>query len=138
MPHVKAGITVRSVLDRTLRPFQLTWIVKDEALVITTTATAQVPRETKGLQHCGSLGSFRSHAERKVPNFGPLMMIIESSTGSPNLGEWREEGGEGSMLPLITDEIPVLVVRQTQAVHEQIDAILSDLRKLPRTGADQP
>ena len=69
-------------------------------------------------------------------NFQPLIDLIVSSTGGPdNGGDWEEDGGFGSIEELETGPAgsgrAVLVVRQTDAVHRQIVRLLADLRAAP-------
>lgn len=179
---LRAGVTLRSALDRVLGPQQLTWVIKNEALVITTMTNAQTIRDARvydvsdilvqsaavpqnpgvggglfqiadgakvqspgeekspgvgnGASGARRFGGLRGATEQKGPSFTPLIRLIQSSTGGPNIGEWQEDGGEGTMLPFVGKGLQVLVVRQTQAVHEQIEALFADLRRLPRTETD--
>ena len=63
--------------------------------------------------------------ERQTSRFQPLRDVIQS-TVAPNT--WDEVGGEGSIR--IVDAWGVAVVSQTQAVHDEIGALLATIRRV--------
>jgi hypothetical protein len=63
--------------------------------------------------------------ERQTGRFQPLRDVIQS-TVAPNT--WDEVGGEGSIR--IVDAWGVAVVSQTQAVHDEIGALLATIRRV--------
>lgn len=113
-----SDISLRSGLKLLLHPLQLTFVVEDEVIKITTAGSACELLEIRiydveNLVHLpGEVGA----------DFQPLIDLI-FATVSPDT--WDTVGGEGSL-----PELPpyYLVIRQTQAVHEEIEQLLEDLR----------
>lgn len=72
-----------------------------------------------------SYGAMPRQQERQTSRFQPLRDVIQS-TVAPNT--WDEVGGEGSIS--IVDAWGVAVVSQTQAVHDEIGALLATIRRV--------
>jgi len=90
-------------LDAILDPLDLTWIVRHEALLITTKQTAESNCDT------------RVYKLLRQVAFDDLLRDI---TGNINPQSWDTVGGPGSLCPMPPG---ALVVTQTQANHQQIE-----------------
>ena len=69
----------------------------------------------------------------RVVNVQPLIDVLVSTTGGPDAGgDWEENGGYGTIEEFRPDGDAgeqLLVVRQTDAVHRQIAALLAAMRQ---------
>ncbi|MFV0445221.1 MAG: RNA polymerase sigma factor [Planctomycetaceae bacterium] len=110
--------TARDVLDELLEDLELTCIVKNDVLTITTAEYANQFTEVV-VYDVRDLDSLISPEE--------LATLITIQTGSEGLGTWVTTHGAGSNDPI---SMPgALVVRQTQSVHRQIAQLLKQLRE---------
>ncbi|HVC94880.1 MAG TPA: hypothetical protein VND64_14380 [Pirellulales bacterium] len=117
-------VKLRSALDLLLRDLELTYVVCDEVLLITTKSEAEGMITTRvypvadllAPRDDGVLVSFRTH-------FGELIELIESSLEPDS---WSDAGGPGTITA--HSKSPSLVVSQTYPVHREIAALLESLR----------
>jgi RNA polymerase sigma factor (sigma-70 family) len=130
------GLQLKSALGLLLRDLDLTFVVTDEVLLITTPEVAESMLET----HVYTL--------EQLPGFDPneLAEVIRS-TIRPDT--WRdavafdeaESAAAGSAKPARRTAIQslpgCLVVTQTQRAHEEIEELLRQLAKLPARPASQ-
>ena len=113
-----SDVSAASVLDLLLRPLELTFVVKDDFLVVLTEEAAEADLITRvynvpdlvGIEH---------------PDFDSLTAVI-ASTIDPS--SWDEVGGPGSIAPYEGGGLRVLVVSQTSEVHQRIERVLDALR----------
>lgn len=108
-----SGITCRSTLKLMLEPMQLTYMVENEVLKITTLAKASETLVTR-------VYPVRDLAE-DAEDMASLVDAIKAGCAKPSYDE----------LPVsITGVIKlrVLVIRQTHRGHEEVEALLRDLR----------
>jgi hypothetical protein len=113
-----------------LRPLDLTWMVANEVLVITTPEQAEVARELRvypvrdfyvpGDEACGEA-------------FDDLIGAISSAIAPDT---WDEVGGPGAIEPFAT--AGVLVISQTAEIHAKIEDLLVQLRKKLSEERDSP
>lgn len=101
---------LRSALRRILRQFDLTYLVQDEALVITTNDAAQANPVIR-LYPLAAWSDAQDLANTIQSTFAPAT--------------WDANGGPGAIRVLI--EGNTLVISQTEEVHEDITAFLSHL-----------
>jgi uncharacterized membrane protein YgcG len=111
--------TLRTILNRALRPLDLTYVVGDEVLVITTIDEAESNLQTRfypvyDLPPSDAFGD---------EPYGSLMSAI-TTTVRPNT--WDEVGGPASIFAI--KDPPVLVVSQTEQGHQQVGELLQKLR----------
>jgi len=114
------GISLRSGLNLALRDLDLTWVVQDEVLLITTRdeaeqiiATKVYPVRVLALRPGDSGGE----------DYNSLVAAIVTTIAPTT---WSGVGGPGSL-----QAVPyagAIVVAQTQAVHEEVSALLKSLR----------
>ncbi len=109
-----SGITFRSTLRLMLQPLQLTFIVQDEVMKITTEAKANEVLATRVYP----VADLANDADE-----------LESVVEAIRIGV-AAEGWDGDHPAGITGvaKSRSLVIRQTQAVHEEVEALLKNLR----------
>ncbi|MCH8922101.1 MAG: hypothetical protein IIA67_02995, partial [Planctomycetes bacterium] len=122
-------VSLRSALRLMLRELDVTYMVDDEVLLITSTEEAETQLTTE-FYPVADLVSI----DPKTPyspdhaDFDPLIMLIES-TIAPDT--WDANGGLGAVADFA--KVGALVVSQTHDVHEQIGPLLDVLRRLRGT-----
>ncbi len=139
------GLSLRSALGLLLDELNLTYVVRDEVLLITTPERAAQMLSTR-VYPIGDLASIASGKPQPAgtsayvnpayatPAYGPCVVRDESlenairTTVEP--GSWTENGGPGTLATISLESQRVLVVRQTYAAHRQIATLLASLRKL--------
>jgi hypothetical protein len=124
-----SGISLRSALQLALRHRQLTYVVLDEVLMITTPEAAE-----HHLQVC-------VYDVREI--VGPAKaqssdQLIDAIVSCVATDTWAENGGGEAEIRWL--EPGFLIVSQTQAVHEEIQGLLAAIRavrkRLPNHGAN--
>ena len=111
------GVSLRSALRLTLRPLELTHMVRDEVLMITTPEEAE-SRLSTAFYHVGEL----------LPEDGESDWLIRLITGLAAPDTWDNVGGP-AVLDYI-DHLEVLVVSQTYEVHVELRNLLGTISKL--------
>jgi hypothetical protein len=111
--------SLRSALNLMLEQFQLTWIVRDEVLMITTSEEAEKHLDTcvynvHGLVVDGDPQSMKALIDA-------IQDCVASETWAAN------GGGQAKIGPLRPG---LLVVSQTPAIHEQVRGLLAAVRKM--------
>jgi len=128
-----SAVTVRSALRRILDPLDLTWMIRDEALLITTKEKASENLEIRlyplpwGVCFQGT-GDCDHQA---------VIGLVTNTVGGP--GTWQDGGGNGSIRLQGDGPTAVLVVSQTTEVHDDIEGLLRGLhvRDLAEFGGPQ-
>ncbi|MDP1798694.1 MAG: hypothetical protein Q8K78_14465 [Planctomycetaceae bacterium] len=110
-----SGITFRSTLRLMLKPLQLAFIVEDEVLKITNEAKAKEALATR-VYPVPDLASDADEIESVVE---AIRIGVAAST-------WDAEGNHVGITGVAKSRS--LVIRQTQAVHEEVEALLKNLR----------
>ena len=110
------GISLRSALKIILGPLNLSYIIQDETLLITSADKAGSILMTR-LYPIGDLGD----AELLASN-------IRATIAAPT---WDEVGGQGT-LAIVGDKNPVIAISQTQQTHAAIADFLEILREVIR------
>ncbi len=129
------GVRIQSMLALLLREVELTYIVTDGLLLITTHEHAETELHTHAYgvadlvrvypgQGAAEIHPIPVNPDLRV-SFEPLKELLQK-TISP--ATWDEVGGWGSLAELPPEQ---LVVRQTQGVHQEIQAALAALRTVP-------
>ena len=109
------GTSARAALRRLLDPLGLTWMIRDESLLVTTKERAQENLEVR-------LYPLPWGCAEHVPtDWQSLIDLIINTVDTPS---WCDAGGPGSIRPLEHGGEPVLVVSQTGEVQEQVEAVL--------------
>jgi hypothetical protein len=114
------GVSLRSALRLILREYDLTFVIRDEVLLITPRVAADEMPSIRVYQVC----DFIRDGDPAEGDYATLIDVI-TSTVSP--ASWQETGGMGSIraMPLAS----ALVISANTYVHEEIDALLVTLRQ---------
>jgi hypothetical protein len=122
---VTKDISLRSALDLILSEFGLTPIIKDEVLLITTRDRAGTMLETR-------LYNVRDLVARdNDPNGGTdTEGLADAIRQTVNPSSWDKAGGLGSLAPFSSNGVSAFIIVQTYDNHDQIENLLSELRKL--------
>jgi len=123
------GILLRAALRLMLRPLDLTHVIVDEVLSITTPEEAEslVPL---GLYPIGDLATDVERPGETDPFDLPMKLLVQCVAPMT----WGDVGGAGSVGEIECQGARVLVVSQTQDVHEE----LIDLLGMFREAASRP
>jgi hypothetical protein len=121
--HVK-GITLRSGLRLMLRDLEMTYVIRDEVLLITTQSNA----ETIHTIRVYPVGDLLSHADDSALQLDPAHDLIASIVETVAFTTWNEVGGPGKICYLPVTQS--LIISQTLEVHEQIYGLLAAMRKV--------
>lgn len=115
------------VLVRILNEQELTYIIRNEVVEVTTPECCECALSI-GLYLVRDLVEIAKALPGDAPgvnfDFDSLIQVI-SSIIEPDT--WDEVGGPGAIEPLLPD--PILIIAQTQDVHEKISTLLTSLRK---------
>ncbi|MCC7083377.1 MAG: hypothetical protein IT427_00040 [Pirellulales bacterium] len=131
------NVTARVALGQILHPAGLAWHFQDEVLQITTREQAANKLKVAVYPVADLIGLHsRSALEKKLEfpaaSSEDLIDLIVTSTATPT---WSDVGGPGTLWGF-DPEFPVLVCSQTTEVHEQMGALLDNLRHI-RTGQSE-
>lgn len=111
------GVSLRSALRLTLRPLELTHMVRDEVLTITTPEEAEM-RLSTAFYHIGEL----------LPEDGESDWLMRLITTLVAPDTWGDLGGPGDLDYI--DHLETLVVSQTDEVHRELRNLLGTISKL--------
>src|SRR5207253_5196288 len=105
-----------------------TWIVADEAILITTKEKADVTLNTK-LYIVGDLVAATADPTNTSANeLGSVDDLIDSVTSIAAADMWSERGGPGTIESYGAGKYTLLAVMQSQQAHEQVADILTQVR----------
>ncbi len=116
-------VSLRSALRLLLRNLDLTYMVRDEVLQITTVEAAEMNLVNR-IYFLEGLGGRPDDAEVSVRNV--IMATVVPDT-------WDQLGGPSGITPFAVNNRPAIVVSATTDVHDQIKALLQSLRKAGST-----
>jgi hypothetical protein len=122
------GVSLRSALNLMLRDLNLTWIIKDEVLLITTPEHADDLLTTKVID-VSDLVVCRKDDGQLWDDYDTLIDVI-ATTVLPT--SWDSAGGPGSISGAGLGTAKVLIISQKQKVHEEIASLLADIRKIAK------
>jgi hypothetical protein len=110
------NISLRSGLKLMLEDLDLTWIIRDEVLMITTKEVAN-----RHLVTCVY------NVEGLVDEKDSMDGLIDAISSCVASDSWAENGGtQADMRPIMPG---LLVVSQTPAIHEEVKSLLAKIRK---------
>ncbi|MDZ7619641.1 MAG: STN domain-containing protein, partial [Patescibacteria group bacterium] len=134
MPVTKnlRNVSLKSALRLMLRELGLTYSIEDEVLLITTPEEAENRLETR-MYPVTDLVRFQDKKGEAWTDFDSLIELI-TSTVKPQT--WDEVGGPGSIAPLTVRGEEVIVLSQTEDVHEELDELIARLRKVGKLPED--
>lgn len=127
------GTSTGAALRRVLDGINLTWMIRDEALVITTKEKAEENLEIR-LYPLPWGVCFQGNGDC---DHQAVIDLVTNTVGGP--GGWQDGGGNGSIRLQGDGPTAVLVVSQTTAVHDDIEGLLRGLheRDLAEFGGPQ-
>lgn len=125
------GITLRSALRLLLHDLELTYVVRDEVLLITTPEAAETEVETR----LYGVSEFAQELEPQILVTSPanryqLLEQVLKTVIAPE--SWSDVGGVGSIAPF--SQWGFLAISQTEESHEQIEAMLATLARARDAG----
>ena len=155
------GLSLRHTLEAILHRIdpELTWMIHNEQLWITTReAEAEhlitrvydvadlVLTNPPTLSLAESVSGWRLWGGASDAGYiydADYDNLIDNITSTIDDDTWLDAGGEGTITEHEADGIATLVISQTRQVHEKIDRLLADLRKmrlveLPRRSTQMP
>jgi hypothetical protein len=113
------NISLRSALRLTLRTVQLTWIIQDEVLMITTKEAAE-----KDFDTC--VYNVQGLVDDSDPK--SVKALVDAIYGCVQANSWAVNGGAmAEVRPLPSG---LLVVSHTPAAQEEVSALLNKIRKM--------
>lgn len=115
------GISLESALDLMLGDLTLTYVVRDEVLLITSKAVAEHLLSTKTYPVADLVA--REYGAALGDDYQSLIELITTSIAPTT---WNEVGGPGSIQGFRNSR--VIVISQTFAIHRQIERLLASLR----------
>ena len=128
------GISLRSALKLLLRELDLTHVVENEVLLITTPEEAEMALST--VVYPVTDFAYQDKSGEKWVDFDSLIGTIKT-TIQPDA--WDDVGGPGSVGEMEYGDQYYLVLAQTQEVHREIAALLQRMRKMAgRKEGDEP
>ena len=125
-----SGVSLESALKLVLRQLDLTWVICDEVLLITTPEEAETALLV-GIYSVADLAACRDENDELWYDYNSLAKIIVTSVERET---WDEVGGPGSIAGGTFGEAKVLVIRQILPVHEKINCLLDVLRGIAAAG----
>jgi hypothetical protein len=127
--QILSGVSLDSALHILLSPLQLTYIVEDEVVKITTVDRANDTFETRVYD----TRSFKGAGFDKCSLSDTIKLLTDSAWKSND----KPDDGEGAAVIAISDG---LIIRQTPTVHRQIARIFDQLTKheASRNGSNPP
>ncbi len=121
------NIKLRSALNLMLGDLELTWIIANEVMVITTPEEAETHLTTR-VYDVGPLVTVQDGMTgQRWQDFDSLIKAIKSTIA---VETWEQFGGPGSIAELEYRGAVVLIVRQTLDIHSQLDKLLEDLNEI--------
>jgi hypothetical protein len=118
------GISLRSALKLLLDELQLKYVIHNEVLLITSPAKAE--SDEYMITKAYPVGDLVVPQGGEFANFEPLKETLTSIVAPKT---WTDNGGTGDLREMVVGNRLMLVLSQTQEVHEQIEQTLEMLRK---------
>ncbi|HLA86054.1 MAG TPA: hypothetical protein VJL29_14780 [Thermoguttaceae bacterium] len=130
---VVKDVSLRNALKLMLHPMELTFLIKDEVMLITTKAMAEEFLITK-IYDVADLVSFRDEKGKPWNDYDSL---IDTISGAVRPDSWSDMGGTGTINGNTFSTAKVLVISQTDEIHGEIAQLLAMIREIAaRTPGD--
>jgi len=120
--------TARAALKHLLRQLDLTYVIRDEVLLITTPEEAEARLITR-LYPVTDLVAWPSDEGETAAGMRDFDTLSDLITSTVAVTTWQDVGGPGSLGAFSVPGQDLLVVSQTQDVHKDVVALLRLLRK---------
>lgn len=124
------SVPAASVLDQLAQLFHLDWTVDNDMIVF-----GSQGRSSTRVFDVRDLALRRDKAGKRVADFDSLMNAITAFIAPTT---WDVAGGLPSIQPFKQGDGMALVVYHTREIHDEIDALLANLRHLIRPTPDDP
>ncbi|MBA3483307.1 MAG: STN domain-containing protein [Pirellulales bacterium] len=126
-----ANVTLRSALDLMLKNAgaeELTYMIDDEVLLITTQEETASRLETRVYRVDDLPGVIPPPPTGGRVSWADFHILIDAIQRGVEPRSWRENGtGNGDISSM---EPGILIIRQTARIHEQVEQILAELRRV--------
>ena len=126
------GLSLRSALNLVLRDLSLTWIIRDEVLLITTPKEAESNLTTKVYDVYDLVVCYDEDDEP----WDDYDTLINQITTNIRPMTWDDVGGPASITGASLGTAKVLIVSQTRDVHPEIAALFEDIREIAQQNPD--
>ena len=120
------GLTLRSALKLMLDELQLKWVIHNEVLLVTTPAKAESDEYMVTKVYPVNDLVLPVGADPSKINAQPLEDLLTNNVATKT---WSDNGGTGTLSHIIVGNRVLLVLSQTQEVHDQVEDMLAMLRK---------
>ena len=127
--------TLRAALKSMLPAAGLTYVVQDNALLITTKEAAESKLATR-IYPVTDLAKPWRNTDGKL--WGDCTALVGKIRSTIQPESWDTNGGPGSIAEYLMGNVEVLVISQTQDVHEEVAAMLAMLHKTKQSGKEPP
>ena len=117
-------ISLKSALNLMLSNWNLTYVIRDEVLLITTEEAASRMLATRVYNVRDLIGV---NNEEELESLATLIQQAVDPSSS-----WQSGGGEGTLQTFTGPGMTAFVVLQTESAHEKIEKLLDNLRALRR------
>ncbi|MHB8974908.1 MAG: hypothetical protein ACYC3X_31380 [Pirellulaceae bacterium] len=121
-----SGVSLESSLTLMLRPLQLTWVVYEGTLLITTPEEAEQILITK-VYDVGDLVKYQDKDGKEWADYDTLIMLITSMIQPAS---WDEVGGPGAIEAAPLGGAEMLTIVQSYHIHRRIDELLKAFREI--------
>ncbi len=128
------GVSLRSALTLILRELDLTYLVEDGALVITTPEEA----ETRLSGRIYSVAGLVDRLMRKSDGTLDYDSLVDLITWTIQPTCWDTCGGPGSMHVADFKNVRAIIASQTMENHEEIEDLLAALRRVVKRADEDP
>jgi len=123
-----SGISLRSALKLTLRDLDLTYVIQDEVLLITTPEEA----ENRFITMLYPVSELLAEGDRQGHFAADGKTLITAIVSTVQPTTWDEVGGPGSITGVSFRGVDALLVSQTEEVHEEIAELLRVLCRMAK------
>ena len=127
-----SGLSLQSGLYHMLRPLQLTWIVQDEVLLITTLLEADTMLTTR-VYDVADLVACQDKSGAFWADYDALIEVITTSI-EPDT--WDQVGGDGSIAAAPFAGAEMLAISTAYEVHREIEQLLEQMRAIAKKKGD--
>lgn len=134
-----AGVTLRSALQLRLEQADLAYMIRNETLLITTEEEAEYRLDTRiyNVARITPIEQLPTWGGGSIQgrDFDSLIQLITSSIAPDS---WDEVGGPGSIEPYGAGQSGLLVISQTEVVHQRIESLIANMERAMFGGARPP